>query len=412
MRHACFLLALAALGYAASPWPRPLPAAQEIALGGPWKRHTIDRFWKGADGVRLADINRDGRLDIAAAWEESGAVRVYLNPGPKRARNPWPTVTVGRVASPEDAVFFDMDADGAVDVVSSCEGDQRSIFVHWAPRRRGNLLHRYSWRTEPLPAARQAMQWMFAVPVQLDGKNGLDLVAGAKGEGARLGWFEAPENPRRLADWKWHPIYEAGWIMSIVPLDIDGDGHLDLLVSDRHGGTRGVFWLRNPGPGPAQLEPWPRNPIGSQGKEVMFLTTVDFNRDGLLDVIGAVKDRDILVYQKQSADGLAWQEFAIRMPDIAGTAKAVKAGDLDGDGRTDIVFSCEQAAGDRRGVMWMSHEQVGEEGRWIARDISGPEGEKFDLVELIDLDGDGDLDVLTTEETANLGVIWYENPSR
>jgi hypothetical protein len=30
----------------------------------------------------------------------------------------------------------------------------------------------------------------------------------------------------------------------------------------------------------------------------------------------------------------------------------------------------------------------------------------------VDLDNDGDLDVITTEEVKNLGVIWYENPSQ
>ena len=46
-------------------------------------------------------------------------------------------------------------------------------------------------------------------------------------------------------------------------------------------------------------------------------------------------------------------------------------------------------------------------------DISGTiEGVKFDRIETIDLDGDGDLDVLTCEERDNLGVIWYENPLR
>lgn len=36
---------------------------------------------------------------------------------------------------------------------------------------------------------------------------------------------------------------------------------------------------------------------------------------------------------------------------------------------------------------------------------------KFDRIVLIDLDDDGDLDVLTCEERQNLGIIWYENPS-
>lgn len=45
--------------------------------------------------------------------------------------------------------------------------------------------------------------------------------------------------------------------------------------------------------------------------------------------------------------------------------------------------------------------------------VSGKEiGEKFDRIELLDLDGDGDPDLLTCEERENLGVIWYENPSR
>ena len=31
---------------------------------------------------------------------------------------------------------------------------------------------------------------------------------------------------------------------------------------------------------------------------------------------------------------------------------------------------------------------------------------------MLDLDADGDRDVVTCEERDNLGVIWYENPSR
>ncbi|MBR9803541.1 hypothetical protein GYB59_18430 [bacterium] len=37
---------------------------------------------------------------------------------------------------------------------------------------------------------------------------------------------------------------------------------------------------------------------------------------------------------------------------------------------------------------------------------------KYDRIECIDLDGDGDLDVLTCEERRLLGVVWYENPQK
>lgn len=376
-------------------------ALAAAAAAEPWKRHTVDNSLEGADGVRLADIDGDELPDIATGWEESGVIRIYRNPGPANVRAPWPAVTVGRAASPEDAVFVDLDGDGAVDVVSACEGKTRSLFVHWAPRAGG------SWRTEAIPAARNAMQWMFTLPMQVDGKHGIDLVAGAKNQGAQIGWFEAPANPRDLGAWKYHPMRDAGWIMSLVAADMDGDGDVDVLASDRRGPASGVFWLENPGPGMERYRPWRVHGIGAAGREVMFLSQADLDGDGLTDVITAVKPREIVFHRRKSADGRRWEESVIAMPESAGTAKAVRAADIDLDGAIDLVFSCEQAHGEKSGVMWLS----GAAG-WRPHDISGPDGVKFDLVELIDLDGDGDLDVLTCEETAGLGIVWCENPAK
>ena len=44
--------------------------------------------------------------------------------------------------------------------------------------------------------------------------------------------------------------------------------------------------------------------------------------------------------------------------------------------------------------------------------ISDLQGSKFDLLQLMDVDQDGDLDVITCEERDNLGLVWYENPTR
>ncbi len=52
---------------------------------------------------------------------------------------------------------------------------------------------------------------------------------------------------------------------------------------------------------------------------------------------------------------------------------------------------------------------------WELRELGGPEGIKFDRIELLDLDRDGDLDLMTCEERhagRGLGVVWYENPLR
>ena len=106
----------------------------------PWKCHIIDGTSRGADGVKLADVNRDGFMDITTGWEEEGLTRVYLNPGPAKVKGKWPFVTTGRTRSVEDAVFVDLDRDGAVDVVSCCEGGTQSVFVQWAPKEKEDYL--------------------------------------------------------------------------------------------------------------------------------------------------------------------------------------------------------------------------------------------------------------------------------
>ena len=387
-------------------------AAAPGKSSAPWRRHTIDRSSRGADGVRLADVNGDGHPDIVTGWEEGGLTRAYLNPGAGKAAAPWPAVTVGKTTSVEDAVFVDIDADGAIDVVSSCEGSNTVMYVHWAPADKKKYLSPDAWRTVELSTSKKQMRWMFALPLQVDGKGGVDIVAGGKSAGAQVGWWKAPANPRDVKAWTWHPLCDAGWIMSLVGADMDGDGDTDVLVTDRKGKTRGCFWLENPGPGAAQTQPWPRRDIGGAGKEVMFLTVADLDADGLDDVLVAVKPAEILFLRRLSRDGRTWKTHPIRMPGGIGTTKAVAVGDMDLDGKPDLVFSCENATGDKHGVKWLSYRTTPTDPDWDAHTVSGPEGVKFDLVQLLDADADGDLDIFTCEERANLGVFWYENPRR
>jgi hypothetical protein len=385
-----------------------LPAQER---GPAWTRHTIDASSRGADGTRLADVNGDGLPDIATGWEQGNEIRVYLNPGPARAKAAWPAVTVGKVGAPEDAVFVDLDRDGATDVISCCEGKVRSVYVHWAPKDRTEYLKASAWKTEAFPALQDRASWMFCLPLQIDGRHGPDLVLGAKTGNSEIGWLEAPEHPRDLAAWRWHSLYRAGWIMSLVPDDVDGDGDLDIVASDRKGSTRGCLWLENPGPARA-TQAWTVHRIGPTDHEVMFLDVVDLDRDGSRDVVVATRDNGLLFLRRKPGPPIAWETHVIKLPPSTGTGKAVRAADVDGDGKLDLVFSCESAAGAKSGVVWLSWRKAVTEADWEAHEVSGPEGVKYDLVELLDLDGDGDLDVLTCEESQNMGVFWYENPTR
>lgn len=86
--------------------------------------------------------------------------------------------------------------------------------------------------------------------------------------------------------------------------------------------------------------------------------------------------------------------------------------DVDADGRNDLVFTCGSAGNGKSGARWLSYRDAVTDAVWDDHEVSGPEGVKYDRIELLDLDADGNLDVITCEERNNLGVVWYENPSR
>jgi len=393
-----------------------LAAAKAATIAGPpggaWQRHTIDDSSRGADGVRLADVDNDGVRDIVTGWEEGGVTRVYLHPGYARARERWPAITVGATASVEDAVFVDLDGDGAVDVVTSSEGRTRAMHVHWAPAGRERYREAAAWRMEPLPAAAGAMMWMFCLPLQIDGRHGPDLVAAGKGDDAMLGWFSAPSAARQLAEWKWHPLRPVGWIMSLLAHDMDGDGDQDVVFSDRKGARTGCYWLERPNHEADLTQPWKEHRIGLAGREVMFIGLTDLDGDGAQDVLACVSPSSLFWLRRAGVNASHWTEHALPVPAFSGLPKAVAAGDLDRDGRLDLVVTCENAVAPKHGVWWLRNTGEAGAGAWEPRTLGGVDGVKHDLVELLDLDGDGDLDVLTCEERKGLGVVWYENPAR
>jgi len=377
--------------------------AQAAEHEGPWPRHTIDDSSRGADGVRLADANGDGLMDIATGWEEGGIVRLYLNPGPDKAKDKWPAVTVGKVNNVEDAVMVDLDGDGAMDVVSSCEGKTKTMYVHWGPKDQTKLLDRDAWETEPIPATAGKQMWMYALPMQIDHKHGIDLVVGSKGKGAAVGWLEVPEDPRDLEAWQYHKLRDAGWIMSLEPAYLHTK-HPYILVTDRKGPNRAAYVLAQQPNGD-----WETLEIEAGKNEYMFAAPTGNHTWFIATRNGIVKRCQYVHYR----DAPRMEIMDMPNPFGVRNGKAVAVGDIDGDTRDDVVVTFNtQGEKDKPGVAWIEihPRRAPEQPTYTHYDISGLEGKKFDRLELLDLDGDGDLDVLTCEEADNLGVIWYENP--
>lgn len=430
------LIMLALSGAACSPdravnFPDTSQCQQQASY---WERHTIDNTSLGADGVRSADVNGDGLPDLVVGWEQGGIARAYLMQREAGGPPSWKTVTVGPAPDVEDALFFDMngdgdaDGDGVFNVISSTEGKTRKILVHWAPPDVRDYLDDAKWKTETLYA--DGSRWMFAVPLELDPQRGPGLVVGGKDDNAKVGLLRQPASLspspslRKPSEWRFQKLSDAGWIMSLITEDMDGDGDVDILLSDRRGELAGVRWLENPGASEFRSA-WANHFIGARGREAMLIAAYDFDGDGAKEIVAPhYKNNDwrlsIFKADNAAAGNMAsWKEYQVPYPEIAGRPKSAAVGDIDLDGRPDIVLATGQAHGERRGIVWLRYKNSPFEGVWNVYDVSGPEGNKFDLSLLQDVDGDGDLDIINTEENDNatggqagLGVVWYENPTR
>jgi len=210
--------------------------------------------------------------------------------------------------------------------------------------------------------------------------------------------------------------------MSLIIEDMNEDGYLDVLLSDRRGELAGVRWLENPGTDLTKLKkPWKNHWVGARGRNVMFISAADLDGDNVNEIVVphyTDEDRRLSIFKRShDSNSNAWSEFRIKYPEKVGQPKSVAVGDIDMDGNPDLVLATEFVYGDRRGIVWLRYNQSPFDSTWQAFNISGSQGTKFDLSQLLDMDGDGDLDVVNTEEHHNaeagnsgLGLIWYENP--
>ncbi len=414
------------LPFASSP-TQSLGTATYNPASKPWQMHVIGNA-KGSDGVRSMDINGDNFPDLVSGGEKGGRTDVFLHPGNINAsKNKWQSVTVAKTPYVEDAVFADLDNDNSYDVISSTEMDDRKIYLSWGPKDKQKILDPIAWKTEILTESKGKTKWMYTFPIDLNKDGRIDIVAGSKGINAKLGWFESPQNPREIDKWVWHVLSDVNYIMSIFATDMDSDGDQDILISDRGKSFSddkdseddlaiqgSVRWLENPGL--EQLDnKWIQHYI-LENVHPGFITIADLDKDGLDDIVTAAKQRQILISKRLSRTGLDWTTYQIDFPNNFGLSKAVSVADIDLDGKNEIIVSTNNKYEGSENVFYLKNNLSTFQGSWMAESISGKLGIKYDLIPLIDVDKDGDLDVVTTEEKTNdkqgLGVIWFENPTR
>jgi hypothetical protein len=242
----------------------------------------------------------------------------------------------------------------------------------------------------------------------LDGDEDLDIVASAfydfdpNDRNGRYVWYENVDG--QAGAWIKHFIAGNFWGTEMVATaDIDEDGDLDVYGASTLtyiGNTNDdIYWFENlDGEGGS----WTQHTIDDDFPDAIEAAVADVDGDSDLDVVCvAYGTHDLAWWENSDGSGINWVKHLITDFTLVDGAIAVE--DLDEDGDVDIA-----AAGFNAAVAGWYENLDGEGGNWDAHTVGSLGGGT--AIEIADLDGDGLLDVLASgTDLYNSQVVWFRN---
>jgi hypothetical protein len=333
--------------------------------------------WLRYFGLDLKDINRDGYKDIVAGRY------FYLNPGGEM-EGEWSRSDLGMNA--DGYLFVDVDGDDYADVIAEALPD-----VLWFE---ADNMQGTSWSCRKIGEIPETDH------VNGQGGRYAQLVPGGRGEiilaaGGGIWAATLPVNPHLQNRWKFNLIVKTASSEGVGVGDIDGDGDLDLAAGAMHEEDQDVprqlYWCENPGSIDTE---WVKHHVGSSINATDRIEIADFNGDGKPDM--AVSE-EMWPGLEPLANLLIFTNPGNRMKDpwsreILFTGYSINnldAGDMDGDGDTDLV-TCEHKGKEFRLLIFQNDGSGGFRMHLADRGHESHLGTR-----LADLDSDGDLDIVS-----------------
>lgn len=341
--------------------------------------------------IDVKDVNGDGALDVlwaigAFSDEAFGSIGWFNNmDGQGDFSNP-NTVLVAPGGF-TDVSAADLNGDGDLDIFG---GSFYNTKVVWHENTNGN-----GQFSEPLPIAKGRADFPNEViSADLNGDGYKDILSVSWNDN-KVAWYENLDGHFEFGNQIIISI-DATVAMSVYVEDMDGDGDLDVLsasISDKD-----IAWYEN---------------IDGQGtfgeKEIIHDTcndafsvhAADIDNDGDMDVLSVSRSNDRIWVYEHIPGANYWPRRYFSGVD---GPTDIYTADLDNDGDLDILTA--SAMDDK--IAWLENTDGFQASESATQHIITTQANGANQVYTADLDGDGDLDVVSASFFDDK-IAWYEN---
>jgi hypothetical protein len=280
------------------------------------------------------DVNGDGWVDVVSCSYWSKPLTWWENPG--RENKPWVEHIIETRSPVEFAFLVDILNTGKPEQLLPQFGDSKFPLTWYEISGKGADAHWVGHVVSP----RSYGHGIGAGDINQDGRT--DIIT-------PKGWFEAPPDPRN-GQWIFHPEFDLGATGFIYALDVNGDGLVDLVTTAAH--DYGIFWYEQKKDA-AGNRTWVKHVIDDSWAGAHALTLADLNGDGQPELItgkrymahnghdpGEREPLGLYWYEMiKRPDGVGWKRHIIDYSTRTGGGMQIAVVDIDGDGDLDIVVA-------------------------------------------------------------------------
>lgn len=240
-----------------------------------------------------------------------------------------------------------------------------------------------------------------AFAADIDGDGDKDIVSISRNPEyvKKLAWYENTDGLGSFAEEQIISIDDFEF-SRISPADIDGDGDIDIVTSN----YKKLIWFENlDGLGSFSLEHTVYEYEECCYYPFSHNIPADVDGDGDIDLISGGSQIEPVIAWYENLDGLGnFGEEQIITIDNLFKLKDIHAADLDGDGDIDVL----SASRDDDKIAW--YENLDGQGTFGEQIIISETADYAFSVYTADIDNDGDQDVLAASWGEDK-IVWYEN---